>query len=218
MQTDGDRRQQIAAAAMRVFARDGYHKATIKAIAREAGIRSPALIYHYFDDKRDLFSAVIGQFEPFRETPLASPDREGEWLELPPEVFIPRLLGRALALRENPDAARMMRLYLSEAARSVEVADAISAFQTNGLAFLQRYLERQVELGRLRVHDTSSVARMLVGSALAYILGSELFPAVSSGLPAVPSYVSAVTSTVLGGLEPGREATNPRGSAAHEEA
>jgi AcrR family transcriptional regulator len=204
MQLEGTRREQIVHAAMRVFARDGYHKATIKAIAREAGIRSPGLIYHYFDDKRDLFSAVVSQFEPFHETPLGSPSREGDWLELPPERFIPRLLALTLAVRENPDAARMMRLYLSEAARSQEVAEAIGAFQTNGLAFLQRYLERQVKLGRLREHDTNSVARMLVGSALAYVLGAELFPAVAAGLPPIQSYVDAVSGVVLAGLAPFR--------------
>jgi AcrR family transcriptional regulator len=39
-----DRRGQILEAALRVFAERGFHKARIKEIAREAGIKSPALI------------------------------------------------------------------------------------------------------------------------------------------------------------------------------
>jgi AcrR family transcriptional regulator len=200
MDLETDRRRQIIEAAMRVFARDGYHKATIKRIAREGGLRSPALIYHYFDDKRALFSAVIAHFQPFHDTPLADPQRAGEWLELPPDVFLPRLLERLLALRENPDSVRMMRLYFSEASRSPDVAEAIGDFQTGALAFLERYLQRQVELRRLHPHDSASVARLVVGAALAFLLGSEIFPAVAATMPPAGVYVRAVVDTVLHGL------------------
>ncbi|MDP8959838.1 MAG: TetR/AcrR family transcriptional regulator, partial [Actinomycetota bacterium] len=46
-------------AALRVFAEHGFHKATIKRIAGQAHLRSPALIYWYFTDKVDLFRAAI---------------------------------------------------------------------------------------------------------------------------------------------------------------
>lgn len=200
MELDADRRQQIIEAAMHVFARDGYHKATIKSIAREGGLRAPALIYHYFDDKRDLFSAVIGHFQPFHDTPLAEPERAGEWLDLPPDVFLPRLLERLLALRENPDSVRMMRLYLSEASRSPDVAEAIGDFQTGALALLERYLQRQVELQRLRPHDSASVARLFVGAALAFLLGSEILPAVAATMPPPAAYIRAAVDTMLHGL------------------
>ncbi len=53
-----DRHQQIIEAALRVFAKEGFHQATIKKIASGAGIKSPASIYWYFKDKDDLFQAV----------------------------------------------------------------------------------------------------------------------------------------------------------------
>ena len=49
------RRQQILDAALRVFAREGYHKASIRHIALEAGLKSPPLLYWYFKDKNELF-------------------------------------------------------------------------------------------------------------------------------------------------------------------
>lgn len=162
MELDTDRRQQIIEAAMRVFARDGYHKATIKSIAREGGLRSPALIYHYFDDKRDLFGAVIGHFQPFHDTPLVDPERAGEWLELPPELFLPRLLERLLALRDNPDSVRMMRLYFSEASRSPDVAEAIGDFQTGALAFLERHGRRRPYLLPLQVFVIANIVYFLL--------------------------------------------------------
>jgi AcrR family transcriptional regulator len=56
----GDRstRQAIVTAARAAFAELGYRGATIRGIAERAGT-DPALIYHYFDDKRALFAATI---------------------------------------------------------------------------------------------------------------------------------------------------------------
>jgi AcrR family transcriptional regulator len=50
-------RQELIAAAATVFARRGYHKATIEEIAAEAGMTSGA-IYSNFDGKEELFLAI----------------------------------------------------------------------------------------------------------------------------------------------------------------
>jgi AcrR family transcriptional regulator len=60
-----DRRREILEAALRVFSERGFHGATIKEIAREAGIRSSALIYWYFEDKEDLFGEVLASHVPW---------------------------------------------------------------------------------------------------------------------------------------------------------
>jgi AcrR family transcriptional regulator len=56
---NGDKttREEIIRAATDAFAAHGYDGTTNKMIASQAGI-APGLIYHYFDSKRDLFSAV----------------------------------------------------------------------------------------------------------------------------------------------------------------
>lgn len=57
--TGADTRDDIIEAARRVFATKGFDGASLRAIAREAGV-DPALIHHYFDGKPDLyFRAVI---------------------------------------------------------------------------------------------------------------------------------------------------------------
>jgi AcrR family transcriptional regulator len=50
-------RQELIAAAATVFARRGYHKATVEEIAAEAGMTSGA-IYSNFDGKEELFLAI----------------------------------------------------------------------------------------------------------------------------------------------------------------
>ena len=50
-------RRELIAAAARVFARRGYHKATIEEIAAEAGMTSGA-VYSNFEGKEELFLAI----------------------------------------------------------------------------------------------------------------------------------------------------------------
>lgn len=61
-----DTRAIILKAATEEFADHGYEAASLRAVARRAGVDS-ALVHHYFDDKADLFTASL-------EAPLR-PDR-----------------------------------------------------------------------------------------------------------------------------------------------
>lgn len=63
-----DTRGAILAAARSEFATRGFHGATIRGIAREAGV-DPALVHHYFGSKEDLFGASIDL--PLRPTEAA---------------------------------------------------------------------------------------------------------------------------------------------------
>lgn len=68
-------REAIAAAARKLFAELGYDRATIRAIAQEAGV-DPALVSHYFGPKQKLFASVTElPFEPEEVLPglLAGP-------------------------------------------------------------------------------------------------------------------------------------------------
>lgn len=51
-------RERIAAAAQQTFAESGFDGATIRSIARRAGV-DPALVHHYFGSKEELFVATM---------------------------------------------------------------------------------------------------------------------------------------------------------------
>ncbi len=58
--TDGsDARADIVTAAGEEFGERGFHGASLRGIARRAGV-DPALVHHYFDNKEALFVAVVG--------------------------------------------------------------------------------------------------------------------------------------------------------------
>src|ERR671917_219946 len=82
-------REAILGAARARFAADGYDRATVRAIAADAGI-DPSMVMRYFGSKRQLF-ALTAEFD------LRLPD-------LPP----PRPVGRFLArdARRSPPVGR----------------------------------------------------------------------------------------------------------------
>ena len=194
---ENDRRQEILEAALRVFAERGFGGATVKEIAREAGIRSPALIYWYFKDKQALFKEVLGEKVPVVRavTDLA------KVMDLAPEEALMKL-GRAYFAFERMDP-RVLRLVIGEALRRPEVADAfVKGGPGRVLDFLKRYLERQIELGRLRPHDVRSGARMFVGMLIPQLAGKLFFPAlVEDGLTDEEHLKNAV-EIYLRGLKP----------------
>ena len=58
------RRRQILSAALRAFARQGFHRTTMQDIFREAGL-SPGAVYSYFTGKDELIAAIIGEMMGF---------------------------------------------------------------------------------------------------------------------------------------------------------
>jgi AcrR family transcriptional regulator len=79
-----ERRLQILRAAARVFAKDGFAAAQMDDVAREAGV-SKGLIYHYFESKPALFTAivtlVVGAVLRLHEEAAAMPGRAAERLQ-----------------------------------------------------------------------------------------------------------------------------------------
>lgn len=53
-----ERRRELLACAMRLFAEGGYDNVSVRAVARAAGV-APGLAYHYFDSKEGMFAEVI---------------------------------------------------------------------------------------------------------------------------------------------------------------
>ncbi|MFJ4717128.1 TetR family transcriptional regulator [Streptomyces sp. NPDC088785] len=161
-------RATILAAARERFAADGYERATIRAVARDARI-DPSMVMRYFGSKEGLFAAAVG-------IELHLPDPAG----VAPEEIGRTLVAHFLALWEendvltallrvaatNPAAAERMRGVLREQlvpiARRVcpdpQTAPrraALCTSQVLGMA-LTRYVLRfpgSVELGRDEVVD-----------------------------------------------------------------
>ena len=69
------------------------------------------------------------------------------------------------------------------------------------LNFIISYLEHQIDIGRLRPHDTQSSARSFMGAFVIYMLGREIFLPLRAGLPTQELYTQEVVNILLNGLE-----------------
>lgn len=193
-----DRREQILHAAFEEFSAKGFKGATIKSIARAAGLQSPALIYWYFPDKETLFREVLGSRIPVLRTVRDS----AGLLDLPPEEVLPTIARGYLSTFDNPPAQRMVRLIVGEAMRRPEIAEVFgSAVIKRVLGFLKRYMARQVELGRLRPHDVRSSARAFIGMLLPQAGGKLFFSVIREDGLTDEEHIETVVSLFLEGLK-----------------
>jgi AcrR family transcriptional regulator len=193
-----DKRKQILAAALKVFAKYGFEKATIKQIAREAGLSTTSLLYWYFKNKNELLLSVLNQESPIIN--LAS--NPAELMTRPIEEVLPIIARTFLDTYDNPDMVKVMRIFLAEALKNEQMG---TRFANTGLMtvldFLVKYLNHQVKLGKLKQLDCQSAVRSFIGTLVIYILGREIFPPLRADLPEKEQYIREVTTIFIRGLD-----------------
>lgn len=193
-----NRPEEIMNAALFVVAKKGLHAATMDDIAEEAGI-SKAAIYWHFKDKEQLFRQAIQNISPL----LGMLPNLDSQLDRRPEELLP-VIGKAyLSTFDNPNAVRLFRILLAEAPRIPDLADNFARNVRPALEFIVRYLQQQIDLGRLKRHDTSVGARIFIGSLMVYVLSREVLPPLFAGLPDAGEYVDKVVAQFLDGLRKG---------------
>ena len=201
MAEEVDRRAQILDAAFEEFSAKGFKGATIKSIARAAGLQSPALIYWYFPDKEALFREVLGTRIPVLR---AVRDPAG-LMDQPPEEVLPMIARRYLSTFDNPAAQRMVRLMVGEAMRRPEIAEIFgNVVIKRVIGFLKSYMARQIELGRLRPHDVRSSARAFMGMLLPQAGGKLFLPVLREDGLGDEEHIENVIRIFMEGLRPGR--------------
>jgi AcrR family transcriptional regulator len=192
-----NRRTQILEAAFEEFSEKGFKGTTVKSIAEAARLQSPALIYWYFSNKDALFREVLASKVPVVRA-VADSER---LLDLPPEEALP-MLARAYFAFEQMDI-RALKLTIGEAVRRPEVAEMfIKSGPGRVLDFLKKYLEMQIELGRLRPHDVRSSARVFIGMLMPQLAGKLFFPALVEDGLTDDEHLKAAVEVFLRGLWP----------------
>lgn len=164
-----DRREQIAAAALRVFAQKGFLRATNKDIAREAGI-TPGLIYHYFASKEALLKAIVELQSPVQLTRSLSP----QILALPPEPLIRVLLLQMLAVVEGERFTQLLRVFLPEAIHNPALAALGLPSHQEATRFLETYLAAKMASGELRRADPAMAAQALMSAIMGFVLRRQI--------------------------------------------
>lgn len=183
-------REKILAAARTHFARQGYDRATIRAIAASARV-DPALVLHYFGSKHDVFVAAMKlPFNPTQFIPeLIAPGIEGLGERLVRrfiEVWDSRegrhLVGFIRSVVGHESAAAMMREFFTHAvlgriATSLDIDEprrraGLVASQLFGLAMI-RYVLKMEPIASATADDLAK----WIGPNLQRYFTAELRPA-----------------------------------------
>jgi TetR/AcrR family fatty acid metabolism transcriptional regulator len=156
------KRKQILKAAQTVFARNGYHKATIAQIAAEAEI-GKGTVYEYFPDKRELFRGCIKLFMSEIEFEL---ERELASITDPSariRTFITSLFKEYI---KQSDRMELMLIFWAEAVQSQEIAwrdITIEAYNSLG-AWMDATIQQGIAAGLFRRIDTKSFSSIILGA------------------------------------------------------
>ena len=157
-----DRRRRILDAAVRVFARRGYHGSRVGDIAAEAGV-AHGLLYHYFSSKDEVLETVFrenfGQLlERFRAVEAAA-EPAAEKLE-----GIAKILLRTW--RNDPDLVTVM---VRDVARSPQLQAQVDEVR-QAFAIVQRVIEEGQRDGIFRPDLDAQLASWIVYGGLEEVL------------------------------------------------
>jgi TetR/AcrR family transcriptional regulator, fatty acid metabolism regulator protein len=187
-----EKRRQIVDAAVRVFARSGYHTSRVGDIAEEAGV-AHGLLYHYFSSKEEVLATL------FRENWADLLDRFERVAESD-EPADEQLRGIAKILlrtwRNDPDLVRVM---VREVARSPHLQEQVDEIG-RGFATIQRVIERGQAAGVFRADLDPRLASWIFYGGLEEILTGWVLGQLPDGDEEVARAERTIVDVVCGGL------------------
>ncbi len=196
--SENKRRRQILDAARKLFARRGFHGVSVRTIAAEAGLKSPAHLYFYFENKAALYRETLAEMT----APVQQINISEAALDRSPARALGSIARAYLRMFDDEDTVQLYRMAFVEAATNPKFGtdDLEAGGGMQGLAFVEQYLERQVEAGRLYTPNVRATAVWFMWQLLSYVLIRELFEPLYRSLPDLDEYVDQIVDHVVHGL------------------
>ncbi len=187
-----EKRRLILDAAVRTFARNGYHATRVGDIAEEAGV-AYGLVYHYFASKEDVLETI------FRETwaELLDAIRAVEESDQPATEQLRQVTAILLrSWRRQPD---LVRVLVREVARSPEVQRRVNEI---GEVFsaIERIIVSGQERGEFKADVDARLASWILYGAIEEILTGWVLGQLPDGDEDVARAERTVVALVGGGL------------------
>jgi len=187
-----DKRRVILDAAVRVFAKKGYHTSRVGDIAEEAGV-AHGLLYHYFPSKEQVLQTV------FRENwgELLDVFARIEASDATPLEQLGSIAKTLLrAWRDRPDLVRVM---VREVARSPQLQGQVDEIGA-GFRVIQRVIERGQAEGSFRDDLDPRLASWIFYGGLEEILTGWVLGQLPDGDEEVVRAERTVVALLCGGL------------------
>ena len=190
-----DKRRQILDAAVRVFAREGFHSARVSDVADEAGV-AYGLVYHYFDSKDEMLNELFS--ERWSLLLAAIEETDGE---TPARQRLARVAGFIVdSYRHDPE---LMKVII------VEVTRAANSFGRTHLPEIRKAYDLIAEIvaegqaqGAFRDDIDPNFVSMSFYGAIEQLLSGWIFELIPSGSQDFDRAAELVVETICDGLEP----------------
>ena len=168
--TKGERtRQVIVDAAYTVFIEKGYHAASMRQIAKSAGIAVGG-IYNHFSGKEEIFAAIVVKNHPYKRILPIALAAGGDDVET-----FAHNTGQAIEaeLRANPDFVKLLFIEIVEF-QGKHMAQIFQDIYPQVLPLLERF-----HSGSAREIPPMMLMRIFIGTFIAYYLTEISFNAAS---------------------------------------
>jgi TetR/AcrR family transcriptional regulator, fatty acid metabolism regulator protein len=195
-QAAADRRRQILDAAVRVFARQGFHGCRVSDIADEAGV-AYGLVYHYFRSKEEVLDTL---FLERWDVLVATIDAVAERDDLHPRDKLREIASFIVdSYRYDPELMKVIIVEVTRAANSfgrTHLAKIREAY--DGIAGI---VERAQAEGTFKSDVTPQYAAMAFYGAMEQVLTAWIFDLLPTGGGEYDQAKQFVVETVCGGLD-----------------
>jgi TetR/AcrR family transcriptional regulator, fatty acid metabolism regulator protein len=189
-----EKRRLLLAAAVRVFARKGYHASRVGDIAEEAGV-AYGLLYHYFPSKEDLLLTVFRETWRALITTIKSVEEDGD----PPREQLRKVAQILLrSWRRDPDLVRVLVLEVTRSPHLPGEMDEIA----ESFAAIQDIVERGQADGSIRADLDARLASYVFYGAVEELLTGWVLGRLPDTEEDVARAEHTLVEIVTGGLAP----------------
>jgi TetR/AcrR family fatty acid metabolism transcriptional regulator len=190
-----DKRRVILDAAVRVFARQGFHTCRVSDIADEAGV-AYGLVYHYFQSKDEVLDTLFLE----RWDVMLTAIREIDAQTIPAREKLRAIAGFIVeSYRHDPDLMKVIIVEVTRAANSfgqAHLGDITEAYRLIGGIVAQAQ-----QAGEFRSDISAEFAAQAFYGAIEQVLTGWIFGVVDEGGDAYDRAKDYIVETICGGLD-----------------
>jgi TetR/AcrR family fatty acid metabolism transcriptional regulator len=191
-----DKRRIILDAAVRVFARQGFHTCRVSDIADEAGV-AYGLVYHYFQSKDEVLDTLFLERWGVMVEAIAEIDRR----DVPAHDKLHAVASFIVdSYRHDPELMKVIIVEVTRAANSFGAAHLGTI--SDAYRQIQGIVEKAQASGEFRSTVPGQFAAMAFYGAIEQVLTGWIFGLLDEGDEAYELAKDHVVETVCRGLEP----------------
>jgi TetR/AcrR family fatty acid metabolism transcriptional regulator len=190
-----EKRRVILDAAVRVFARQGFHTCRVSDIADEAGV-AYGLVYHYFSSKEQILDTLFLERWDVMLQAIAEADASGR----PPRQKLYAIASFIIdSYRHDPELMKVIIVEVTRAANTFGLTHLEKI--RDAYAGIAAIVARAQDDGEFRPEITPEFAAQAFYGAVEQVLTGWIFDSVTVGQPELDRAKSMIVETICSGLE-----------------